>query len=319
MTQHIAGDNGTTAAGGRVLVVGSGFVGTEIARRLAAEGRAVTLASRGRPSTPPESYGGRWTSLDATDPVACAETVATERPRAVVLVHGPSDVTWCEEHPAEAAEAHTAATASFAELPGLDRLVMISTDNVFDGSSARNVETSPTAPANAYGTAKRRAEELLLTRAVSPATVLRVSLVYGHEPAEAGKWLNFFSACAHQLVRGEQVTAPDDQWTTPVLVDDVAAVTVPLLRSGGQVPELLHLGGPERVSRAEWAREIARAVGAPESLVRPVPRASGRYASRPENTCLTSTRLASVPGMDAVTVRGVASAAAALAPAFRTT
>ncbi|MFJ6102323.1 SDR family oxidoreductase [Streptomyces sp. NPDC092359] len=301
---------------GPVLVVGSGFVGSGIARRLAAGGRAVTLASRGRPGRPPEAYGARWTSLDATDPVACAGVVAEVRPRAVVLVHGPSDVTWCEAHPAEAAGAHTAATASFAELPGLERLVMISTDNVFDGGSARNTETSPTAPANAYGTAKLRAEELLLARAVSPATVLRVSLVYGHEPAGGGKWLNFFASCAHRLVRGEPVDAPDDQWTTPVLVEDVAEVTALLLRPGGGVPELLHLGGPERISRAGWAREIARALGAPEELVRPVPRASGRYASRPENSCLTSTRLTSVPGMDGVPVRDPATAAAALAASF---
>ncbi|MFE5796605.1 SDR family oxidoreductase [Streptomyces sp. NPDC056503] len=309
--------NADPAGHGPVLVVGSGFVGTEIARRLVGEGRTVTLASRGRPARPPEAYGARWTPLDATDPAACAGVVARVRPRAVVLVHGPSDVTWCEAHPEEAAAAHTAATASFAALPDLDRLVMISTDNVFDGASARNVEATPTAPANAYGTAKRRAEELLLARAVSPATVLRVSLVYGHEPADAGKWLNFFASCAHRLARGEPVEAPADQWTTPVLVEDVAAVTSLLLRPGGAVPALLHLGGPERVSRAGWAREIARALGASEELVRPVPRASGRYASRPENTCLASTSLASVPGMEAVTLRGVGAAAAVLAPAFR--
>ncbi|MFI8252441.1 SDR family oxidoreductase [Streptomyces filamentosus] len=310
--------SGEAAGEGPVLVVGSGFVGSEIARRLAGAGRAVTLASRGRPGRPPEAYGARWTSLDATDPAACAEVVAGVGPRAVVLVHGPSDVTWCEAHPTEAAEAHAAATASFAALPGLDRLVMISTDNVFDGASAHPVEETPTAPANAYGRAKRRAEELLLARAVSPATVLRVSLVYGHEPADGGKWLNFFASCAHRLVRGEPVEAPDDQWTTPVLVDDVAAVTALLLRPGAAVPELLHLGGPERVSRAGWAREAARALGVPPELVRPVPRASGRYASRPENTCLASTRLAAVPGMGAVPLRGVAAGAAALAPAFRT-
>ncbi|GHA90335.1 SDR family oxidoreductase [Streptomyces termitum] len=305
-----------TAAGGPVLVVGSGFVGTETARRLAGEGRAVTLASRGRPASPPEAYGAGWTALDATDPAACARVVAEVRPRAVVLVHGPSDVTWCEAHPVEAARAHAAATASFAALPGLDRLVMISTDNVFDGVAPVCVEESPTAPANAYGAAKLRAEELLLARAVSPATVLRVSLVYGHEPADAGKWLNFFASCAHRLLRGEPVEAPDDQWTTPVPVADVAAVTALLLRPGAAVPELLHLGGPERVSRAGWAREIARALGVPEELVRPVPRASGRYASRPENTCLASTRLGAMPGMEAVALRGVAAAARELAGAF---
>ncbi|MFH9725769.1 SDR family oxidoreductase [Streptomyces sp. NPDC017254] len=299
-----------------VLVVGSGFVGTEIARRLAAEGHSATLASRGRPSVAPETYGARWTALDATDASACARVVPAVGPIAVVLVHGPSDVTWCEAHPEEAAAAHAAATGNIAALPGLDRVVMISTDNVFDGSSPHNVESTPVAPANAYGAAKRNAERLLLSRAAAPATVLRVSLVYGHEPAGGEKWLNFFSSCAHRLARGETVEAPDDQWTTPVLVEDVAAVTSMLLAQPGALPPVLHLGGPDRVSRAEWARVIAASLGVSPELVRAVPRASGRYASRPENACLSSTLLASVPGMDAVPLRDVATAAAALAPAF---
>ncbi|MFI0988625.1 sugar nucleotide-binding protein [Streptomyces exfoliatus] len=79
---------------------------------------------------------------------------------------------------------------------------------------------------------------------------------------------------------------------------------------------MLHLGGPERVSRAAWAREIARALDAPTALVNPVPRAAGRYASRPQNTCLSSTLLSSVPGMDTVPLQGVAAAAGTLAPLF---
>ncbi|WP_051845183.1 sugar nucleotide-binding protein [Streptomyces globisporus] len=300
----------------RALVVGSGFVGSEIARRLVLEGHEVTLGSRGRPAVGPEAYGARWTALDATDARACARVVAAVGPRTVVLVHGPSDVTWCEAHPEEAAAAHRAAAAHFAALPGLGRVLMISTDNVFDGRCAENVESTPVAPANAYGAAKRAAEEILLSRAVSPATALRVSLVYGHEPADGGKWLNFFSSCAHRLARGETVEAPDDQWTTPVLVDDVALVVARLLAHEGDLPPVLHLGGPERVSRAAWAGEIARALDVPADLVKPVPRAAGRYASRPRNTCLSSTLLSAVPGMDAVVPRGVTAAAESLAPLF---
>ncbi|MER6118051.1 sugar nucleotide-binding protein [Streptomyces sp. NPDC001743] len=300
----------------RALVVGSGFVGSEIARRLVLEGHEVTLGSRGRPPVAPEVYGARWRTLDATDAGSCARVVAAVSPRTIVLVHGPSDVTWCESHPEEAVAAHRAATANFAALPDLDRIVMISTDNVFDGRSAENLESTPVAPANAYGTAKRAAEEVLLSRAVSPATALRVSLVYGHEPADGGKWLNFFASCAHGLARGETVEAPADQWTTPVLVDDVAMVVARLLAHGGGLPPVLHLGGPERVSRAAWAREIARALGVPAGRVQPVPRAAGRYASRPQNTCLSSTLLPAVPGMNGVPLRNVAAAAEALAPLF---
>ncbi|MFJ8082312.1 SDR family oxidoreductase [Streptomyces sp. NPDC096205] len=297
--------------GGRTLVVGSGFVGTGIARRLAADGKEVTLASR-TPVTPPDGVG--WTPLDATDAGACGRLLERLRPDRVVLVHGPSDVTWCEEHPDRAAAAHTAVAAHFAARAGGARLVLISTDNVFDGTRADNTEDTPIRPANAYGRAKAAAEQALLEAA--DALVLRVSLVYGHEPADAGKWLNFFAACAHRLVRGEPVTAPADQWTTPVLVDDVAEVTAALLDCRDPLPPVLHLGGPDRVGRAAWASVIADALGARPGLVVPTARAGTRYASRPENTCLVSTLLGRLPATRGLRVRGVHEGARLLARAF---
>lgn len=297
------------------LVVGGGFVGTGIARRLAEAGEAVTVASRGRPVLSPETYGARWQSLDATDPGACGRLVGLLRPERTVLVHGPSDVTWCEEHPLRAVAAHTAAAANLASLAGGSRLVLISTDNVFDGSRPVNGEDDPVSPANAYGRAKLRAEETVLGTAAD-AVVLRVSLVYGHEPVDAGKWLNFFAACGHRLLRGETVEVPDDQWTTPVLVEDVAEVTAAVLNAGAPLPPVLHLGGPDRVSRAAWASIVAEALGAPPHLVVPTPRAGTRYASRPRNTCLTSSLLSRLPALDAITVRGVRAGARDLAAAF---
>ncbi|MFJ4624128.1 SDR family oxidoreductase [Streptomyces sp. NPDC088812] len=301
----------------RTLVVGSGFVGTRIAGRLASAGETVTLASRTRPAVPPAG-GADWTALDATDREACGRLLARLRPDRVVLVHGPSDVTWCEDHPDAAVAAHTAAAENFAARSGGARLVLISTDNVFDGSRATSAEDDPVRPANAYGRAKLSAERTLLG-ATADAVVLRVSLVYGHEPADAGKWLNFYSACAHRLLRGERVTVPADQWTTPVLVDDVAEVTAAVLRADGPLPPVLHLGGPDRVSRAAWASVIAETLGAPPDLVVPTARAGTRYASRPENTCLTSRLLDRLPATKDTAVRGVAEGARLLAGTLRNT
>ncbi|MFJ7151560.1 SDR family oxidoreductase [Streptomyces sp. NPDC100445] len=302
-------------SGHGTLVVGSGLVGTGIARSLASGGRSVTLVSRRPPALAPEAYGAHWEALDATDAGACRRLTERLRPAHVVLVHGPSDVTWCEDHPEEARSAHVAVAGTFAALAPGARIVLISTDNVFAGDAPRHTESTPVAPANAYGRAKREAERALL--ALAPrAVALRVSLVYGHEPSDAGKWLNFFAACAHRLSRGERVEAPDDHWTTPVLVDDVAAVTAALLRAEHPLPPVLHLGGPDRVTRAEWATVIAGALGAPPEMVAPVPRARTRYASRPVNACLGSELLANLPATERVAVRGVLEGARLLAPAF---
>ncbi|MFH9657977.1 SDR family oxidoreductase [Streptomyces sp. NPDC017248] len=282
------------------LVIGSGFVGRAVAAHLLDSGEKAVVASR----TPPPAETGReapWTALDVTDPAAVRHALDTTGAERIVLVHGPSDVTWCEEHPEETLRGHAGAARVVAEAADGRRIVLISTDNVFDGTVQAPDETTPTRPANAYGRAKLAAERILAEQAA--ATVLRVSLIYGWEPATAPKWLNYFSSCVHRLRAGERITAPTDQWTTPVLVEDVAAVTAAVLSA--PAPALLHLGGPERISRADWARLVARELGLPEDRVTGQPRALGRYASRPENTCLASTLLTVHPATAGVRVRGV--------------
>lgn len=284
--------------GPTTLIVGSGFIGSAVAARLTRDGGRAVLASR----RPPGPGHGPWVRLDAADAAACARVVEQVRPDRLVLVHGPSDVTWCEAHPARAEDLHTAAATHLTAAAAGRRLVLISTDNVFDGSSPDNDESSRTAPANTYGRAKLAAERIV--RAAADAAVLRVSLVYGWEPPDTPKWLNFFASCAHRLRAGEQVTVPYDQWTTPVLVDDVASVTAAVLTPGA--PGLLHLGGPDRVSRAAWAEMIADGLGVPRAQVLGAPRAQGRYASRPANTCLTSSLLDDFLAGHGLRVRGVA-------------
>jgi dTDP-4-dehydrorhamnose reductase len=303
-----------------VLVVGAGFTGTGVAQHLAAAGAPVLLASRRPPRDDPAAYGAGWRPVDATDPVSYARLLDGLRPDRVVLVHGPSDVTWCEAHPAEALAAHATAARVTAAAPGAPRIVLISTDNVFGGASrdepGGHTETDPPAPANAYGRAKHAAERVLLESAAD-AVALRVSLVYGHEPRDAGKWLNFAASCAHRLLAGERVEAPHDQWTTPVLLADVAAVTAAVLDAPGPLPPVLHLGGPDEVSRAAWAAVLAEELGADPGLVVPVPRAATRYAARPRHSSLAGVRLGALAATRHVPVRGVRAGARALAPAFR--
>ncbi|MFJ4623886.1 SDR family oxidoreductase [Streptomyces sp. NPDC088812] len=273
----------------RTLVVGSGFVGRALARHLAGSGDEAVLASR----TPPVPYGDGdvrdWIGLDVTEDGAFGRALEDTGADTVVLVHGPSDVTWCEEHPEEAMHGHAEAARQVVRAAGNRRVVFISTDNVFDGNAEAPDESVPPRPANAYGRAKHAAERILAE--LPSVTLLRISLIYGWEPADSPKWLNFFAACVHRLRAGEPVTAPVDQWTTPVLIDDVVEVTYALARAEAP-PRLLHLGGPDRISRADWAAVIAEQLGASPDLVVAEPRANGRYAGRPASTCLSSGVLA---------------------------
>lgn len=282
----------------RVLVVGAGYLASHVARRLRAAGRHPTLSSRRKPDTP-EAADLPWSQVDVADPVRVRELVDEVRPDAAVVVHGPSDITWCEHHPEEADGAHAGGAAHLASALGGRRVLLISTDNVFPGDKDSCAESEPPAPANAYGRAKLAAEKELL--GTGTALALRVSLVYGWDPA--GLRPNFFTTCVNGLRAGRPVPVPDDHWNSPVLVDDVAAWTEALLDTNHT--GVLHLGGPRRLRRLDWARHLAAACGADPELIQPVPRNTSEYACRPRNACLHSeraTRLSELDGLDPVDV-----------------
>ncbi|MQS15745.1 sugar nucleotide-binding protein [Streptomyces kaniharaensis] len=282
----------------RVLVVGAGYLASQVGERLSALGHTVTLSSRHRPATAHGRHLG-WHPVDAGDRRSVHALLAATGPDAVVVAHGPSDITWCEANPEQAMAAHRGGARYLAEALGSRRALLISTDNVFPGSRSSYGEYDRAEPANVYGRAKLAAEDTLL--ATGDVLVLRVSLVYGWD--RDGLRPNFFTTCAQELSRGRTVAVPDDHWNSPVLIDDVAVWTTTLLASAHT--GIVHLGGPRRVSRLAWARHIAGCCGADPALVRTAPQRSTVYACRPRNACLHSERAPHLPelaGLDPVDV-----------------
>jgi dTDP-4-dehydrorhamnose reductase len=267
-----------------VLVLGRGVVGGRLAARLREAGTPVlTVARRADPDP-------GHVSLDLSVPADRAELAALLRrlrPACTVLAHGPGDVTAMERAEAASREVHAgvAAVVADAGVPA----VLVSTDNVFPGDRAYG-SGEPPAPANAYGRVKLAAEQALGTGGLA----LRVSLVYGW--SGVGERSNFAERCLASARRGEPLDAPTDQELTPVHADDVATVLAALCRAGPR-PGVAHLAGHREVSRAEFARLAYRLAGADEDLVRPVPRRTTEYASRPAHSSLVCDDFAALPGL----------------------
>ena len=297
--------------GKRVLIIGSGFLATDLKRTLEEQGYLVTCASR-RPRRP----GPTALRLDATDEQALAALATHVTPDHLLLVHGPSDITWCEETGAEALRVHRTIASNVAHLAERGpltrcRVVLISTDNVFPGTAESYGETDTVAPVNRYGIAKVAAEEELL-RALPPEALLiiRVSLVYGWQDPRVTGWLNFFMAALANFTTRQRFEVPAHLWNTPIRVEDFTAVTALLIAARQQ--GIFHCAGPDRLSRVEWAATLARIFKEDGSLISAVDKQATRYGCRPQNACLHSTRLARIPGYDAIRPLGVEAAAHAL-------
>lgn len=259
-----------TGAGRRpVLVVGRGLIGSVTAARLAAGGREVATVSRG--GTP-----SRWHV--PCDLAASAgrrrlrEQVYELRPECAVLTHGPSDVTWIERHESEAEAAHRGVAELMAE-SGVPT-ILVSADSVYDGEEGLRRPSDPIRPRNAQGRVKATAERALL--ATDHGLVLRVAPVYGW--TRSRQRTTYAQHCLESAMRTAQIWAPVDQAFTPVYVGDVARVLAALCDRPHLPAGLAHLGGPEELSRHEFAVLAYRVAGADPSLVRPCPRPAGTPA-----------------------------------------
>jgi len=289
----------------RVLIFGAGLLGAQIARACAALGHASAVCARS-PATnllDVESF-----PIDARDQESVYRVIEEFEPSHTVLVHGPSDVSWCEQNPDEAMSAHAGITTNVLAAGRGTHVCFISSDAVFDGLRSDPDETTePVNAANAYGRAKLTAERMIIESGVQ-ALVLRVSAVYGWE-SPGRVWSNFFQSTYDNLSRGESIEAPNDVFNTPVLLSDFVWVTQNAIQNRAE--GILHVGGPDVVSRFEWAASIAREFRFDLSQIASVSASGTRYSSRPKFSCLRSGRL------DNTLLTGVRDGAAQLKSAVR--
>src|SRR5262249_60444859 len=142
------------------------------------------------------------------------------------------------------------------------RLVYTSTDLVFDGAKAWNREEGPARPILEYGRTKRDAEPTVL--ATARGLVVRLSLLYG--PSRSGR-AGYFD----RMIAALRASTPQpffaDEFRPPLDLNSAAAILVRLAES--EITGLIHLGGPERLSRFDLMRRAAAALGLEPELVRP--------------------------------------------------
>jgi dTDP-4-dehydrorhamnose reductase len=93
---------------------------------------------------------------------------------------------------------------------------------------------------------------------------------------------------AWALAAGRPARLFEDQFRTPVDAASLADLLERLLRRGGR--GLFHAGGPERLSRLDLGRRVARALGLDPALLVPMRQGDLPGAPRPVDVSLDSAR-----------------------------
>ncbi len=268
----------------RLLITGaSGHLGGYLLRQLSQAG------------TPPIAWSGsRRTPLfevplepvDLAEPDLVAVAFRRARPDAVIHAAALSSVAECYQKPERARQVNVAGTTQLAELAAEAgcRLVFVSTDLVFDGERGGYREEDAPAPLSIYGRTKAAAEQAVL--ATPRGLVARVSLLFG--PSLTGR-PSFFDQQLTALRQRQPLRLFEDEWRTPLSLVTAAQALVEL--AAADCTGILHVGGPERMSRLEMGQRLAASLGADESVLVPTRREQNPAPEpRPRDASLDSSR-----------------------------
>ena len=266
----------------RHLVLGAtGQVGRVLVAALNAREEAVATTGHTRPADH---------RVDLGDADAVRRILDLMEPTTCWVVGAYTHVDGCETDPERSRRVNREApevAAAWARRRGA-RVVLFSTDYVFDGTRGPYKEGDPIAPLSVYGRDKAAAEAAVT--AVPGGLVLRTAWVYSWEPEPAQ---NFCQRLVGNLGAGNAARVPADQWGNPTYAPDLASIACAL--NAEEAQGIWHVAGSAVVTRYLFAQAIAQAFGLSQDLVEGVAtRDLGQRAPRPLQGGLLMGRLEAV-------------------------
>jgi dTDP-4-dehydrorhamnose reductase len=244
----------------RVLITGAGgLLGRHLVRQAQRSGHTVIAWG----SPPAMTHNpAHLLPIDLTDPVETAHAFWEAQPMAVIHAAALARLGDCQRDPEAAWKINVDATRQLVGLcvAGVARLVYVSTDMVFDGSQGNYGEGDAVRPLSVYARTKVAAEKVVL---IHPGhLVARLSLLVG---CGSGHQPNFLDQQIQDLRENRPVALFEDEWRTPLAVQAAAEALISLAQA--DCAGVLHLGGPQRMSRYEMGMELAKMLAADERLV----------------------------------------------------
>lgn len=270
----------------KLVVTGAhGFVAGSILSQ-AGDGWQVHAISRGEPLVQRDNLC--WHTFDPLAPDELAQIIRDAAPDVVIHTAALADIDLCQTHPEIARATNVDLTRRVANqcADAGCKLVLCSTDTIFDGDHAPYDEDDLPGPVNFYAETKVEAEQIV-ARLGAQAVIARLSLVVGLPVLGAGN--SFLARMVSAFIDGRTVAVPEQEVRTPVDVITVGRALLEL--AAGDHHGVFHLAGHDRLSRFEMARKIAVRFGFPKHLVvAPAAATTPGRAARPRDVSLDNAK-----------------------------
>ncbi len=208
-----------------------------------------------------------WYRTDIGDRDKTVMTVTCADPDVVIHCAAVTDVDRCETDPETAYRINSEGAGNIAQACAEcgARMVLISTDHVFDGVSGPYSENDIPNPVNVYGRSKLEGEHAASAQ-VDKLLIVRIAVIFGKRTE--GVKHNFVTWLVEQFQAGKTVNAWKDQFTTPSYLEELSRVLWQLIIK--DTTGIFHFGTSDRLSRYSMALEVCKIMGFSEELINPV-------------------------------------------------
>jgi dTDP-4-dehydrorhamnose reductase len=226
--------------------------------------------------------------LDITKAIEVLNLFSKLKPDAVFHTASETNVDKCETEKEHAWKINVEGTRNIAIActKANAKLFYTSTDYVFDGEKGNYEERDEPNPINNYGFTKLEGEKQVIQHCKNYA-ILRTSVLYGWHPWKQ----NFATWTINQLKQNKEITVIEDHYNTPTLADNLAEITIEALQKDLQ--GIYHVSGSERISRYEFAKQIAKIFNLDQNLIKPIKMSqlTAWIAKRPKDSSLNTDKI----------------------------
>ena len=234
--------------------------------------------------SPDNEPGIFYHTLDLLDNQKITALFNEIRPDAVIHTAAMANIDVCQNNQEKAEQVNVGITRTIAGLCAElgAKMILCSTDTVFDGKKGDYAERDAPHAVNFYAETKIKAEQIVLS-ASSKNVVARLSLVMGLPVMGQGN--SFLADTIEKLKKGVQVPFPANEIRTPLDIITLGSALVEL--AGNLYGGIIHLSGSTKINRYQMAREIAKTLGySPELILSTDSNAMEGRAVRPNDASM---------------------------------
>ena len=201
--------------------------------------------------------------LDIRNQVALKEIINTTDPDILINLASMTNVDACELNPKLAGEINVAGLQHICD-SFKGKIIHLSTDYVFDGTSGPYKEDDPLNPISIYGKTKLASEHILLEKNIKNL-VIRGNVLYDYSPHTSASFLNWVVS---SLKNNQEIKVVEDQFNNPTWTRSMSDIIE--LSIENDLEGIIHWGDSVHISRFEFAKLIAKKFSLNESLIKPV-------------------------------------------------